>query len=287
MKKLVVNKKYNSKKIVPVLLDTFNGLSSSFLYKVLRQKDIKINGQRIKENVTIFEGDIIEAYIDDKYLYKQFDIDIIYEDKNIIIINKPKGIEVVDDFSYSITTILQSKFTNLEENFPCPCHRLDRNTTGLVIFAKNQEALNILNEKIKNREVLKFYKCTVIGILKEKQCTLTDYLFKDSKKSLVYISSIPKTGYRKIITSYKVLEEDAKNNLSTLEVKLETGRTHQIRAHLAYIGHPILGDGKYGINEINKKFNKHYQELCAYKLIFDFKMDAGILNYLNQKEIQI
>lgn len=287
MKKLIVNKKYNNKKIVPVLLDTFNGLSSSFLYKVLRQKDIKINGQRIKENVIVFEGDIIEAYIDDKYLYKQFDIDIIYEDKNIIIINKPKGIEVVDDFSYSITTMIQSNFTNLEGNFPYPCHRLDRNTTGLVIFAKNQEALNILNKKIKNREVLKFYKCTVIGILNKKQCKLTDYLFKDSKKSLVYISSIPKTGYRKIITSYKVLEEDTKNNLSTLEVKLETGRTHQIRAHLAYIGHPILGDGKYGNNEINKKFNKCYQELYAYKLIFDFKTDAGILNYLNQKEIQI
>lgn len=286
MKKLVIDKKNNNKKIVQVLLNTFDGLSSPFIYKVLRQKDIKVNGQRIKENINVFEGDILEIFIDDKYLYKKVNLDIIYEDENILIVNKPKEIEVLNNNNSSLTDIVQS-YCNKKEAFPYPCHRLDRNTSGLIIYAKNQEALDILNNKIENHEILKFYKCTVIGILKEKQATLTDYLFKDSKKSMVYISSTPKTGYKKIVTAYTVLKEDTKNNLSILEVELHTGRTHQIRAHLAYIGHPILGDGKYGNNLINKKFNKKTQELCAFKIKFNFKTNSGILDYLNGKEIKI
>lgn len=286
MKKLVIDKKNNNKKIVQVLLNTFDGLSSPFIYKVLRQKDIKVNGQRIKENINVFEGDILEIFIDDKYLYKKVNLDIIYEDENILIVNKPKEIEVLNNNNSSLTDIVQS-YCNKKEAFPYPCHRLDRNTSGLIIYAKNQESLDILNNKIENHEILKFYKCTVIGILKEKQATLTDYLFKDSKKSMVYISSTPKTGYKKIVTAYTVLKEDTKNNLSILEVELHTGRTHQIRAHLAYIGHPILGDGKYGNNLINKKFNKKTQELCAFKIKFNFKTNSGILDYLNGKEIKI
>lgn len=286
MKKLVIDKKNNNKKIVQVLLNTFDGLSSPFIYKVLRQKDIKVNGQRIKENINVFEGDILEIFIDDKYLYKKVNLDIIYEDENILIVNKPKEIEVLNNNNSSLTDIVQS-YCNKKEAFPYPCHRLDRNTSGLIIYAKNQEALDILNNKIENHEILKFYKCTVIGILKEKQATLTDYLFKDSKKSMVYISSTPKIGYKKIVTAYTVLNEDTKNNLSILEVELHTGRTHQIRAHLAYIGHPILGDGKYGNNLINKKFNKKTQELCAFKIKFNFKTNSGILDYLNGKEVKI
>ena len=286
MRRIIVNNKFNNKKLQAFLQSNFNGLSSSMFYKTLRKKDIKINGKRTSENVCVFENDIIEIYLDDQFLFNKIELNIIYEDNNILIINKPSGIEVIDNSEHNLTKIIQNKY-NISDNFPYPCHRLDRNTNGLIIYSKNQESLDILNKKIENHEISKFYKCTVVGIPNKKEATLTDYLFKDSKKSLVYISSTPKTGYKKVITSYKVIKENAEMNISTLEVELHTGRTHQIRAHLAYIGHPILGDGKYGTNELNKKFNKKSQELTAFKLVFNFKTDGEKLEYLNNKEFKI
>ena len=239
MRKIIVDNKFNNKKLQTFLQFNFKGLSSSMFFKTLRKKDIKVNSKRISNNILIYEHDVIEIYLDDKFLFSNFDLDIKYEDDNILVINKPSGIEVLDNSNHNLTKIIQQNYAS-NTNFPYPCHRLDRNTTGLLIYAKNEESLNILNKKIEQHEILKFYKCTVVGLLNKKEDTLTDYLFKDSKKSIVYISSIPKQGYKKIITSYKVIEENTKNNLSVLEVQLHTGRTHQIRAHLAHIGHPIL-----------------------------------------------
>ena len=166
-----------------------------------------------------------------------------------------------------------------------PCHRLDRNTYGLILFAKNNEALNILFDKFKNKEIEKHYIAYCYGVPSKKQDRLESYLFKDNKKSLVYISDTFKKGYQKIITNYTVLKVNKDNKTCILDVNIETGKTHQIRAHLAHIGLPIIGDGKYGINYINKKFGFKTQQLCSYKLIFNFKNNNGILDYLNKKQI--
>ena len=282
MRTLIVSKKYDNKKLNSFILASFPDLSLNILNRALRKKDIRINGVRVNDNVVLSENDEVTIYISDEFLFKKVDLDIIFEDDNILIVNKPIGIEVVSSNSEEcLTSILKRKYDFVE-----PSHRLDRNTSGLILFAKNKASLDILLEKFKNKEIKKYYKCTVYGIPKKQSSTLIGYLFKDSKKSMVYISDTPKIGYKKIITSYKVLDVNKETNTSTLEVLLEySGRTHQIRAHLAHVGLRIIGDGKYGRNEINKKFNKKTQDLISYKLIFDFTTDSGILNYLNKKEI--
>lgn len=280
MRELTVPPKYDNKKINTFLLDTFDNLKQSTLYKALRQKDIRINNIRINSNETIHVGDKIKVFIIDELLFSSTNINIIYEDENILALNKSSGIEVVGD--NSLTTQVQEKYPTA-----MPCHRLDRNTSGLILFAKNEFALNILLEKFEKHEIQKFYKCKVWGIPNKKHEILNSYLFKDSSKSQVYISDTNKKGYREIITEYKVVSSNVQSNTSVLEVILHTGRTHQIRAHLAHIGYPIIGDGKYGINEINKKFNKKTQELFSYKIVFNFSSSSGILDYLNHKTIEI
>ena len=283
MKKLIVPNKYDGKKLSKFILDRFPHLSTNMLYKALRQKDIKINGTRINKDCTIYVGNEILVYIADNFLCPSINLDIVFEDENILIINKPSNIEVTGNDS--LTTNVHNQYSN-SDFLPMPCHRLDRNTTGLFLFAKNEDSLNILLDKFKNHEIRKKYLALVYGIPKVKKARLEAYLFKDNKKSIVYISDNFKTGYSKIITSYSVIKE-YDNNSSLLEVEIETGKTHQIRAHLAHIGYPIIGDGKYGINSVNKDFGFKFQQLKAYELTFNFQTDAKCLNYLNEKTFSL
>lgn len=285
MRKIIVNEKYNNKKLNSFILDSFPNLNKNALYKALRKKDIRVNGKRVSDDVTVYAGDEITIFIIDDFLFgtSNINIEVVFENDNIMVINKPDNISVTDDNiqSKTLTTIVKEKFGNNLE----PCHRLDRNTKGLIIYAKNKESLDILFDKFKNKEIEKHYYTKVYGNPKKDHDLLKAYLFKDSKKSLVYISDIPKNDYLEIITEYTVLNKDIKNNVTYLDINLHTGRTHQIRAHLSHIGLPVIGDGKYGINEINKKFGLKNQFLYSYKLKFNFKNNNGILDYLNGKEI--
>lgn len=286
MRNLIVEEKYNNKKLNTFLLNKFDGLSVNTIYKALRKKDIRINNVKVNENVILHTGDEVKIFIVDDFLFScnKQNFEIIYEDENIIIVNKQANIEVTG--KNSLTTCMQTFFKNNNINFLEPCHRLDRNTSGLVLYAKNEDSLNILLDAFKNKEIEKHYRCIVCNIPKNKKATLNAYLFKDQKKAQVYISDTPMKGYKSICTSYSLLGTDLNHNLSLLDVELHTGKTHQIRAHLSHIGLPILGDGKYGINKINKQFSCKFQQLCSYSLTFHFK-NQNSLSYLNEKVFNI
>lgn len=304
MQKITINKNDAGQRIDKYLTKSFKNLPTSLMYKYIRKKRIKLNGKRCEISSRLSEDDIIELYINDEFFEKsekQYDflkapnkIDILYEDSNILLLDKKPGLIVHPDENYHFDSLIsrvthylydKHEFNPEKENSFAPAlvNRIDRNTGGIVIAAKNAESLRILNQKMKNRELKKIYLCIVHGTLKNKAGILSAYLDKNEKQNRVYISSNKKEGLKHIKTKYKVLKEYGK--FSLLEVELLTGRTHQIRAHFAFIGHPLLGDGKYGTNELNKGTGFKYQALYSYKLIFNFTTPAGLLEYLNGKEI--
>lgn len=246
----------------------------SVIQKLIRKKEIKVNNKRVAEDVLLKMNDVVCVYTANIYSSK---IEIVYQDDNIIIVNKPAGIEVCDsENSLEKLLFLQYKLKVFA------VHRLDMNTKGLIMLAKTQNAKNELEKAFKNHDLNKLYLVQVFGAPKNQE-KLVAYLKKNSDESYVQISNTAKPGYVKILTNYKLIKSE--NGISTLEVDLLTGKTHQIRAHLAHIGLPVVGDDKYGDKEKNKKYKKHRQQLVAYKL--EFVSLGGELSYLNGKSFQI
>lgn len=305
MRTIEIGKNDAGQRLDKFLTKRFKTMPKALMYKYIRTKYIKLNGKKCDISSKLCEGDILTLYIKDEFFEpakQEYDfmkapakLDIVYEDDNILLLNKKPGLIVHPDENYHFDSLIarvqhylydKGEYNPQEENSFAPAlvNRIDRNTGGIVIAAKNAESLRILNQKIKDREVIKLYLCIAIGHFEKKQDTLTAYLEKNEKQNRVYISQKPKDGAKTIKTKYRVIDE--KSGLSLVEVDLLTGRTHQIRAHLASIGHPLLGDGKYGKNIDNKASGYKWQALYSHKLIFKFTTDAGCLEYLNNKAFE-
>lgn len=293
-------------------LDRFVGkavplLPESLLQKYIRLKRIKVNGKGAKRDTRLALGDTLQLYINDEFFERPREensylkvgtprLDIVYEDENILLVDKKPGVLChsagVWDYNTLIANIQaymaqKGEWRPKEENSftPALCNRIDRNTGGIVIAAKNAAALRVLNDKIRDREIEKYYLCAVQGRPKPESGRLENYLFKDAEKNQVYVKSKPEPGARTAVTEYRVLR--SKGALSLVECRLLTGRTHQIRAQMAHAGWPLLGDGKYGVERVNRSYGEKWQALYSYRLEFAFPTDAGCLEYLRGKEFRV
>lgn len=306
MKSFTINKNDAGQRLDKFALKAAPMLPQALLYKYIRLKRIKVNRKKGEIGTRLNVGDVVEMYINDEFftskspkydfLSASSNIDIVYEDENIILVDKKQGLLVhPDENEYNDTLIARiqrylyekGEYRPDEENSfkPSLANRIDRNTGGIVIAAKNAEALRILCDKIKGREIDKWYLAVVHGRLNKKEDILEGFLEKNEDKNQVYIKSYMTSDTRSIKTKYSVLAE--RDGLSLLKVELLTGRTHQIRAHLASIGHPLLGDGKYGKNSKDKALGFNKQALYSFRLRFRFTTDAGILEYLNGRTFEV
>ena len=307
MRSITVGRNDAGQRLDKFLTKAVRGLPMSMMYKLIRTKKIKVNRKRAEQSYMLCEGDEIQLFIreeffdspekDDSALGRiRPKLDILYEDDNLLLLNKRPGVLVHEDDAAAENTLIMHVKAYLyqkglydpaeEQSFaPALCNRIDRNTGGIVIAAKNAEALRVMNEKIRENQVSKFYLCLVHGLPKKKQDMLYGYLRKNSKTNLVEVRSEPFAGAKKIITGYRVVETRGENAL--LEIELVTGRTHQIRAQMAAIGHPLLGDGKYGVNREEKKQGFKYQALYAYRLRFEVTEEENVLSYLEGKSFSL
>ena len=307
MKELRIEKNDSGQRVDRFVGKCVPSLPSSLLHKYIRTKRIKVNSKGTKAENKLCVGDTVQLYINDEFFetpneeneylrITSISLDIVYEDENILLVNKKAGVLCHSNGEFSHGTLIamiqaylyaKREWRPREENSfaPALCNRIDRNTQGIVIAAKNAEALRILNDKIKNREIDKFYLAAVHGRPEKQAGQIESYIFKDAAQNQVYVSKKRSVGAKLAVTEYKTIASSDK--LSLVECRLITGRTHQIRAQLASIGHPLLGDGKYGSERQNKPYGERFQALCSYRLIFTFKTDGGALEYLNGKEFKI
>ena len=304
MKQIIINKNDAGQRLNKFIEKTFPAIPPSLMYKSIRTKNIKINRKRCTPDQKLCEGDLLDIWLKDEFFVQpphkyEFTnaasrLDVVFEDENLLIVNKPQGLIVHPDEHYEPDTLIfriqkylfeKGEYDPEKENSftPALVNRIDRNTSGLVIAAKNAAALRILNAKMKSREIHKKYLCLVCGT--PVPATLEGFLEKNEQQNRVYIERRRSENGKTIRTHYKVLA--TVNQFSLVEVDLLTGRTHQIRAHMASIGHPLLGDGKYGTNRINRSAGYLRQALCSYKLSFAFTSDAEELNYLNGRSFEV
>lgn len=307
MREITVKKNDAGQRLDKFLTKAVKGLPLSMMYKLIRTKKIKVNRKRAEQKYILCEGDIIQLFIREEFFESPEKdegalsritpkLNILYEDENIILLNKRPGVLVHEDTEAAENTLIMHMKAYLyqkgeydpesEQSFtPALCNRIDRNTGGIVIGAKNAEALRVMNEKIRDGQMNKFYLCLVHGVPKKKEDKLYAFLRKDSKNNMVEVRNSPFPGAKEIITGYRVVDIRGENAL--LEVELFTGRTHQIRAQMAAIGHPLLGDGKYGINRNERQKGYKYQALYAYKLHFPKTEEENILSYLEGKSFSL
>lgn len=300
MKSLIVTKNEAGLRLDSFLSKLFPKVPKALIYKWIRKKRIKINGKKQEISYRLCEGEEISLYINDEFFSeekktaefsdeKRVSLSVVYEDENILIVDKPKGLSAHRD-KYSGEENLVSKiraylfqngeYTPENELFFAPqlCHRIDKNTSGLVIAAKNAPSLRIINEKIRLREIRKFYLLKAEGEMPKQKGEIKGYTRKNEQTNKVEFSKKPIDGGREALTLYRVL------NNGYIEAELKTGRSHQIRASFAAIGHPLEGDVKYGAKKNNQR---GYQNLRAYKIIFDFKTESDILDYLKGKVVEL
>ena len=307
MKEFTIGKNDAGQRLDRWMAKTLPLLPAPLAQKYIRIKRVKLNGARAQRDTRLKVGDVLQLYINDEFfdqptpenaflkLFKP-KLDIVYEDEHILLVNKMPGMVVHADETEKVNTLINHIQAYLyqkkewspywENSFaPALCNRIDRNTGGIVIAAKTAEALRVMNQKIRDRELEKLYLCTVLGRPTPSAGTLEGFIVKDEAKKQVSIRSKPVPGGRKAITKYRTLA--TKGNLSLVECDLITGRTHQIRAMMAHAGHPLLGDGKYGSEKVNRQYGRKHQALWSWKLTFQFTTDAGELDYLNGRSWQV
>ena len=307
MRELTIGKNDAGQRLDRFVAKSLPLLPSALLQKYIRLKRIKVNNARAERDYRLKEGDVLQLYINDEFFDKPREenmfltlfrpvLDIVYEDENLMLLNKRPGLVVHADETEKVNTLINHIQAYLyqkrewnprwENAFtPALCNRIDRNTGGIVIAAKTAEGLRVMNQKIKDRELSKYYLCVVQGKMEPREGKLEGYIFKDEVKKQVYVRKKPEPGAKTAITLYKTLA--VKNGLSLVECDLITGRTHQIRAQFAADGHPLIGDGKYGNERENRKYGRHGQALYSYKLVFEFTTDAGALEGLNGRTFQV